>query len=145
MTPPRTGFGTGNRERMRRGGLGGSYALARKTPEILPRMPKSRRKAQHQRPAARFAQRVMAITPLFWWSARQRLGGAARAGAYLREDRERGHCEERREEAADAVALQCVSARCVDERGRHRPGSLLAHGSRTRRRLRVSARLQPRL
>lgn len=41
------------------------YSLARKNPLILPRMPNRMRKAQHQRPAERLAQRVMAITPLF--------------------------------------------------------------------------------
>ena len=49
VTPPRTGFG-----------------MARKTPESLPRTPKRMRKAQHQRPAVRLAQRVIAMTPLFW-------------------------------------------------------------------------------
>ena len=39
--------------------------LARKTPEILPRTPKRMRKQQQKRPAVRFAQRVMAMTPLF--------------------------------------------------------------------------------
>lgn len=39
--------------------------MARKTPEILPMMPKRRRKTQHQRPAWRFAHRVIAMTPLF--------------------------------------------------------------------------------
>ena len=42
------------------------YVLARKTPEILPRMPKRMRNAQQNLPAVRFAQRVMAITPLFY-------------------------------------------------------------------------------
>lgn len=49
VTPPSTGSG-----------------IAKKTPESLPRMPKTIRKKQHHRPAPRFAQRVMAITPLFW-------------------------------------------------------------------------------
>jgi hypothetical protein len=46
-----------------RTGLG----IATRAPEILPRMPKRMRKTQHQRPAARLAQRVMAMAPLFWW------------------------------------------------------------------------------
>lgn len=49
VTPPRTGFG-----------------MARNTPESFPMMPNKMRKKQHQRPAARLAQRVIAITPLFW-------------------------------------------------------------------------------
>ena len=42
------------------------HVLARKNPEILPRTPNRMRNAQHQRPAERFAQRVMAMTPLFY-------------------------------------------------------------------------------
>ena len=45
-----------------------SDALARKTPEILPSTPNNMRKAQQKRPAVRFAQRVMAMTPLFCMS-----------------------------------------------------------------------------
>jgi hypothetical protein len=41
------------------------HALAKKTPEIFPRTPNRIRKTQHQRPADRFAQRVITITPLF--------------------------------------------------------------------------------
>lgn len=48
VTPPSTEFG-----------------MARKTPEIFPKMPKRMRKKQHHRPAPRFAHRVIAMTPLF--------------------------------------------------------------------------------
>ena len=68
VTPPRTGFGTGwdrktgwRKEETRRK----KDSLARKTPEIFPRTPKSIRKAQQKRPAVRFAHRVIAMTPLF--------------------------------------------------------------------------------
>ncbi len=40
--------------------------LAKKTPEILPRTPNRMRNRQQNRPAVRLAQRVIAITPLFW-------------------------------------------------------------------------------
>lgn len=44
---------------------GESDALARNTPDILPRTPKRIKKQQHILPAVRLAHRVIAITPLF--------------------------------------------------------------------------------
>jgi hypothetical protein len=41
------------------------HALARKTPEILPRTPYKIKNAQHHLPAPRLAHRVIAMTPLF--------------------------------------------------------------------------------
>jgi hypothetical protein len=41
------------------------YVLAKKTPEIFPSTPKRMRNMQQKRPAARLAQRVIAMTPLF--------------------------------------------------------------------------------
>lgn len=46
--------------------MGKPNLLARKTPESFPRTPKSMRKKQHHRPAARLAHLVMAMTPLFY-------------------------------------------------------------------------------
>ena len=67
VTPPRTELGTLlwpwlASER----GRGKLNVLARKTPEIFPRIPKRMRKKQHHLPAARLAHLVMAITPLFY-------------------------------------------------------------------------------
>jgi hypothetical protein len=58
VMPPSTGFG-----------------IASKAPEILPKTPKRMRKTQHQRPAARLAQRVTAITPLFYSTNLTRIAG----------------------------------------------------------------------
>ena len=69
VTPPRTGLGTGWGDvscwsaHDAKGCMG--HLLARKKPETLPRIPNSMRKPQHQRPAERLAQRVIAMTPLF--------------------------------------------------------------------------------
>lgn len=67
VTPPRTGLGTmaERNEYMRGESRERKDGLARKTPDILPRTPKSMRNKQQKRPAVRFAQRVIAITPLF--------------------------------------------------------------------------------
>ena len=114
----------------------GQDVLARKNPEILPRTPKRMRNAQHQRPAERFAQRVMAMTPLFyercegWDGTRhgQRVETLTFMSAvyvkrgrraHLSEDRERRDREERGEEPADAVALHpppTVSQRAESQR-----------------------------
>lgn len=56
VTPPRTGAG-----------------MARKTPEILARMPKRTRMAQQRYPAKRLAHLVMLMTPLF--CAKMETGG----------------------------------------------------------------------
>jgi hypothetical protein len=49
VTPPRTGLG-----------------IERNTPDSLPRTPYRIKKQAQMTPAFRFAQRVKAITPLFW-------------------------------------------------------------------------------
>lgn len=115
VTPPRTGFGTVRRElehrelrtrkerkkerKKEREGL-----LARKTPEILPRMPKRRRKKQQNRPALRFAHRVIAMTPLF---LSKRLLFSRRHKwvnfTYLREDGQRRYSEKCGNKSADAI------------------------------------------
>ena len=66
VTPPRTEFGTvGACQCAGTGTAEVHHVLAKKTPEIFPRTPNRIRKRQQKRPAVRFAQRVIAITPLF--------------------------------------------------------------------------------
>lgn len=73
VTPPMTGFGTEKRHISKTNGSWTMkhHSLARKTPEIFPRTPNKMRKTQHHLPAERLAQRVMAMTPLFYTTFRR--------------------------------------------------------------------------
>ena len=67
VTPPRTGLGT-DINQVSIWANTATFArnvLAKKTPDIFPRTPNRMRKRQQKRPAVRFAQRVIAMTPLF--------------------------------------------------------------------------------
>lgn len=69
VTPPRTGFGTvmiGSSLLSNQSEKATDNALAKNTPDILPRMPNKIKNTQHQRPAERLAHLVMAMTPLFY-------------------------------------------------------------------------------
>ena len=91
VTPPRTGFGTAIIRTCsilcHKSEIATGNALARKTPDILPRMPNRIKNTQHQRPAERLAHLVMAMTPLFCRYRFASLNVISRVcGAYLGKD-----------------------------------------------------------
>lgn len=84
----------------------GGDVLARKTPDILPRTPNRMRKTQQNRPAVRFAHRVIAMTPLFCSISMSTERHTIHNAIYLGKDRQGRDCKESRQEAANAIALQ---------------------------------------
>ncbi len=79
--------------------------LARKAPEIFPRTPNRMRKKQHHLPAARLAQRVMAITPLFYRRVLNVSWTCVCDPIHLGEYGQGSNGKQRRKETSDSIAL----------------------------------------